>query len=81
LEIEKSTEEIDEMQLEEIEAENELLLSEIEDETIIADLPEESIAYLNDIKAGIRNLEADEEKAKLYDEATIAGARCVLRNN
>jgi len=81
LEIEKSTEEIDEMQLEEIEAENELLLSEIEDETVIADLPEESIAYLNDIKAGIRNLEADEEKAKLYDEATIAGARCVLRNN
>jgi len=81
LEIEKSTEEIDEMQLEEIEAENELLLSEIEDETIIADLPEESIAYLNDIKSGIRNLEADEEKAKLYDEATIAGARCVLRNN
>ena len=81
LEIEKSTEEIDEMQLEEIEAENQLLLSEIEDETVIADLPEESIAYLNDIKAGIRNLEADEEKAKLYDEATIAGARCVLRNN
>jgi hypothetical protein len=81
LEIEKSTEEIDEMQLEEIEAENELLVSEIEDETVIADLPEESIAYLNDIKAGIRNLEADEEKAKLYDEATIAGARCVLRNN
>ena len=57
------------------------MLSEIEDETIIADLPEESIAYLNDIKAGIRILEADEEKAKLYDEATIAGARCVLRNN
>ena len=81
LEIEKSTEEIDEMQLEEIEAENELLLSEIEDETVIANMPEESIETLNEIKAGIRNLEADEEKAKLYDEATIAGARCVLRNN
>jgi hypothetical protein len=81
LEIEKSTEEIDEMQLEEIEAENELLLSEIEDETVLANMPEESIETLNEIKAGIRNLEADEEKAKLYDEATIAGARCVLRNN
>jgi len=81
LEIEKSTEEIEDIKLEEIEEENRLLLSEIEDETVIADLPEESIAYLNDIKAGIRNLEADEEKAKLYDEATIAGARCVLRNN
>jgi hypothetical protein len=81
LEIEKSTEEIDDIKLEEIEAENELLLSEIEDETIIANMPEESIETLNEIKAGIRNLEADEEKAKLYDEATIAGARCVLRNN
>jgi hypothetical protein len=81
LEIEKSTEEIEDIKLEEIEEENRLLLNEIEDETVIADLPEESIAYLNDIKAGIRNLEADEEKAKLYDEATIAGARCVLRNN
>ena len=81
LEIEKSTEEIDDIKLEEIEEENRLLLSEIEDETVIADLPKESIDYLNEIKAGIRNLEADEEKAKLYDEATIAGARCVLRNN
>ena len=81
LEIEKSTDEIDDIKLEEIEEENRLLLSEIEDETVIADLPKESIDYLNDIKAGIRNLEADEEKAKLYDEATIAGARCVLRNN
>ncbi len=81
LEIEKSTEEIDDIKLEEIEEENRLLLSEIEDETVIADLPQESIDTLNEIKAGIRNLEADEEKAKLYDEATIAGARCVLRNN
>ncbi len=81
LEIEKSTEEIDDIKLEEIEEENRLLLNEIEDETVIADLPQESIDYLNEIKAGIRNLEADEEKAKLYDEATIAGARCVLRNN
>ena len=81
LEIEKSTEEIDDIKLEEIEEENRLLLSEIEDETVIADLPQESIDTLNEIKAGIRNLEADEEKAKLYDEATIAGARCVLRNS
>lgn len=81
LEIEKSTEEIDDIKLEEIEEENRLLLNEIEDETVIADLPQESIDTLNEIKAGIRNLEADEEKAKLYDEATIAGARCVLRNS
>jgi hypothetical protein len=81
LEIEKSTEEIDDIKLEEIEEENRLLLSEIEDETVIGNMPEESIETLNEIKAGIRNLEADEEKAKLYDEATIAGARCVLRNN
>jgi len=81
LEIEKSTEEIEDIKLEEIEEENRLLLSEIEDETVIANMPEESIETLNEIKAGIRNLEADEEKAKLYDEATIAGARCVLRNN
>jgi len=81
LEIEKSTEEIDEIKLEEIEEENRLLLNEIEDETVIADLPQESIDTLNKIKTGIRNLEADEEKAKLYDEATIAGARCVLRNS
>jgi len=81
LEIDKSTEEIDDIKLEEIEEENRLLLSEIEDETVISDLPQESIDTLNEIKAGIRNLEADEEKAKLYDEATIAGARCVLRNS
>jgi len=78
--IKKDTADYNGQTLDEINEENLALQEELEDESIIADLPEESKAYIRSLKAEIKAVDALQEKADtVYEKAVTAGANCVIR--
>ena len=78
--IKKDTADYNGQTLDEINEENLALQEELEDESIIADLPNESKAYINSLKAEIKAADELVEKAEtVYEKAVTAGANCVIR--
>lgn len=78
--IKKDTADYNGQTLDEINEENLALQEELEDESIIADLPDESKAYINSLKAEIKAADELVRKAEtVYEKAVTAGANCVIR--
>lgn len=75
------TADLGEIKAEEIEAENEAMMLELEDPEIIESLPDVAKQTLQKAKAAMKEADDAAEKARVsYDNATKVGAQCVIRS-
>ena len=75
------TADLGEIKAEDIEAENEAMMLELEDPEIIDSLPDIAKQTLQKAKAAMREADDAAEKARVsYDTATQVGAQCVIRS-
>jgi hypothetical protein len=75
------TADLSEIKAEDIEAENEAMMLELEDPEIIESLPDVAKQTLQKAKAAMKEADDAAEKARVsYDTATQVGAQCVIRS-
>jgi hypothetical protein len=75
------TADLSEIKAEDIEAENEAMMLELEDPEIIESLPDVAKQTLQKAKAAMKEADDAAEKARVsYDNATKVGAQCVIRS-
>jgi hypothetical protein len=75
------TADLGEIKAEDIEAENEAMMLELEDPEIIESLPDVAKQTLQKAKAAMKEADDAAEKARVsYDNATKVGAQCVIRS-
>lgn len=75
------TADLGEIKAEDIEAENEAMMLELEDPEIIESLPDVAKQTLQKAKAAMKEADDAAEKARVsYDTATQVGAQCVIRS-
>ena len=80
-EMEADTAELGEIKVEDIEAENEAMMLELEDPEIINSLPDVARKTLEGAKRTMKEVDDAAEKARVsYDAATKIGAQCVIRS-
>ena len=80
-EIDSDTTDLGEMKVEDIEAENEAMMLELEDPEIINSLPDVAKKTLEGAKRTMKEVDDAAEKARVsYDTATQVGAQCVIRS-
>jgi len=75
------TADLGEIKAEDIEAENEAMMLELEDPEVIESLPDVAKQTLQKAKAAMKEADDAAEKARVsYDTATQVGAQCVIRS-
>ena len=75
------TADLGEIKAEDIEAENEAMMLELEDPEIIESLPDVAKQTLQKAKKAMKEADDAAEKARVsYDNATKVGAQCVIRS-
>ena len=80
-EIDSDTADLGEIKVEDIEAENEAMMLELEDPEIINSLPDVAKKTLEGAKRTMKEVDDAAEKARVsYDTATQVGAQCVIRS-
>tara|TARA_S200002703_G_C3801038_1_gene247566 strand:+ start:741 stop:2402 length:1662 start_codon:yes stop_codon:yes gene_type:complete len=80
-EIDSDTADLEEIKVEDIEAENEAMMLELEDPEIINSLPDVAKKTLEGAKRTMKEVDDAAEKARVsYDTATQVGAQCVIRS-
>lgn len=80
-EIDSDTVDLGEIKVEDIEAENEAMMLELEDPEIINSLPDVARKTLEGAKRTMKEIDDAAEKARVsYDSATKVGAQCVIRS-
>ena len=80
-EMEADTADLGEIKVEDIEAENEAMMLELEDPEVINALPDIAKETLEGAKRTMKEVDDAAEKARVsYDSATKVGAQCVIRS-
>jgi len=80
-EMEADTADLGEIKVEDIEAENEAMMLELEDPEVINSLPDIAKETLEGAKRTMKEVDDAAEKARVsYDSATKVGAQCVIRS-
>ena len=75
------TADLGEIKVEDIEAENQAMMLELEDPEVINSLPDVAKQTLNKAKTAMKEADDAAEKARVsYDTATQVGAQCVIRS-